>query len=240
MEVNSPYRTPWAPDAPIDWTMHNKGITPIFSIEPVSLFEADGKTPRLGADGKSSIDMEFVTIVIAGDGLAEASHPVDDLIKERFEDEYKAWKEGREAAHQGHTVEEWPAIFSRRHGDLPPPKLIAELHANNIFTVEGLAALADVNLHSIHHGRELREKAIAWLADKEGHAVTDELAKQNAAMQVELEAIRRQMAMAAARKPKKRVRSKETRRKISAIRQAGNAVRKAPVPPDEQPPPEAA
>jgi hypothetical protein len=236
MEVTSQYHTPWSPDAPPDWKMHNKGITPIFFTESVNLYELDGKTPRHGPDGKCTREQEYVRILIAGDGLCEAAHIVDDLLRERFADEYQAWKENRETAHSRHTIEEWPAIFSSKHGDLPPPKQIAELHAANIFTVEDLAALSDVNLYAIHHGLELREKAIAWLADKEGHAVTDKLAEQNAAMAGELEALRRQMAkMEAERKPKrKKQMSGAMRRKLNEAR-----VRKAPVPAEPLPPTEA-
>lgn len=229
MEVTAQYHTPYIPDMPVDWKQHNRGVTPFFSIEPVPLFEADGKTPRRGPDGKTTVDMEFVRIVIAGDGLAEASMPVDDAIRGRFEDEYRAWKENREMAHRGYSIEEWPAIFSISHGNLPPPKQIAELHANNIFTVEDLAALSDVNLYAIHHGRELRQKAIAWLADKEGHAVTDKLAEQNAQMAGELEALRRQMAkMEAERKPKKRKRMSGASRKQLNEARVRNAPKPAP------------
>jgi hypothetical protein len=105
MEVVSQYYSSCNPDMPPDWKQHNKGVTPIFSIEPVPLFEADGKTPRPGPDGKCSIDMEFVRLLIAGDGLSEASAPVDDAIKERFSEEYQAWKENRELAHQGFSLE---------------------------------------------------------------------------------------------------------------------------------------
>jgi hypothetical protein len=82
MEVTSKYYTPWAPDSPPDWKQQNKGITPIFFIETVPLYEADGKTPRIAADGKPlTMEMEFVRILIAGDGLCEASAPVDAAIK---------------------------------------------------------------------------------------------------------------------------------------------------------------
>jgi hypothetical protein len=227
MEVTSNYYTPWSPDAPPDWKMHNKGITPIFFTETVKLFELDGKTPRHGPDGKCTREQEYVRILIAGDGLCEAAHIVDDLLRERFADEYSAWKENRETAHQGFSLEEWPPLFGKQ-------KAINELNANNIFSVKDLAALADVHLHAISHGRELREKAIAYLADKEGHAVTDKLAEQNAAMAGELEALRRQMAkMEAERKPKrKKQMSGAMRRKLNEAR-----IRKAPVPPTEQPSP---
>jgi hypothetical protein len=212
--------------------MHNKALRRSF-YETLKVFEPDGDNRRYGPDCKTTREQEYCRILIACDGLAEAAHLVDDLIKERFEEPYKAWKENREAAHQGHTIEEWPAIFSSKHGDLPPPKQIAELHANNIFTVEDLAALSDGNLFAVHHGRELRQKAQAWLADKEGHAVTDQLAVQLAQAQGELEAMRRQIAKLTAAPRRKKKMSGAMRKKLNEGR-----VRNAPKPAGEAVQPE--
>jgi hypothetical protein len=232
MEVNSKYYSSYNPDAPPDWEMHNKGITPMFFTEDVKLFEADGKTPRHGPDGKCTREQEYCRILIAGDGLCEASHIVDDLIKERFADEYQAWKEGREAAQQGHSLEEWPPLFSRRHGDLPPPKLIAEMHVNNIFTVEHLAALTDGNVTCFHGAREWREKAIVWLRELEGARPMVELAAAKAQMERDMEVLRAQITkLTAARRPKrKKQMSGAMRRKLNEAR-----VRNAPKPATEQP-----
>jgi hypothetical protein len=208
---------------PTDWKAHNRGITPVFYIETVPLFEDAGRRiPRLAADGTPvTTAMEFVRILIAGDGLAEASAPVDDAVRERFADEYAAWKENREQAHQGYSLEEWPPLFGKQ-------KLINELEGANIFSVQDVASVSDANLHCVAHLRELREKAKAWLSDKESHAVTDELAATIASQAARIEAMEREMKKNPRTSKKVRTLSKAARKRLNEAR-----VRNAPKPPPE-------
>jgi hypothetical protein len=93
MEAQASYHTAYSPNEVPDWDQHNKGVTPIFFTETIPLFgtppkadrdgkidlssystsSKDHKAPRIGADGKPlATEMEFVRIVVAGDGLCEA------------------------------------------------------------------------------------------------------------------------------------------------------------------------
>jgi hypothetical protein len=216
--IASKYFTPWSPDDPPDWKVHNRGITPVFFIEPIQCHDG----PR---------DMEFVRILVAGDGLSEPCQPVDDAIKERFSEEYKAWQENRETADAGYSFDECSFVNNKQ---------ARELESFNIFNLRDLAAVTDGNLHAIPRGRALREKAIAWLADREGSAPFLKMAEENAATKAENAALKlrveklEKLALAPKKKPKKRAPvSPETRAKLKAIMLAKFAVRKAPVPPPE-------
>jgi hypothetical protein len=65
----------------VDYTPHNKGVTPVFFIESVIDPSASEKAGRAIYQ-----DMERVRIHVAGDSLSVAVHPVDDAIKARFEE----------------------------------------------------------------------------------------------------------------------------------------------------------
>lgn len=232
------------PGAPIDWARQNKGITPVFSIETVErrfYVDADGKRVSPKRDeldlagnwqmppgvviASEKIEGEVVQLKVAGDHLGSPAHPVDGAIRERFAEQYESWKAGREMAQRGHTLEEWPPLFSRKHGDTPPPKLIAEMHARDLYTVEDLAAIPDAMLGLFHGDRVWRDKAIAWLADKEKFAVTDELAKENALQKARIEAMERQIAKLSAQPKRKKRISGAMRKKLNAER-----IRNAPKP----------
>ena len=69
-----------------------------------------------------------------------ASAPVDAAIKDRFAEQYKAWKENREA-NNGYSLEEWPVVTRKQ---------INELNANNMFSINDVAAVTDGNLYCVH------------------------------------------------------------------------------------------
>jgi hypothetical protein len=158
-----------------DWDAHNSGLTPEFFVEKIE--RADG----------TMIDREFVTVHVAGDILTACSQPVDDQLRERFKDEYAAWKSGKEQAAKGTPVEEWPLLNKRQ---------VDELKSVSIFTVEALASLSDGNLHNLTEGHMLREKAKRWLKIKDA---TD-LAEQNAALLVRINALERSVKAVPLRK----------------------------------------
>jgi hypothetical protein len=176
-----PENRSWEPSP--DYKIQNKGITPIFFIEQVKDYS------RLLLDDEGNRvpvmkDIELVRITSAGDTLSEACVPVDDKIKERFDEEYTFWKQSKEQAVRGTPITDWPPIGVNQ---------AKEMECCNIFTVEDLAALADANLYCIPYGRALREKAIAWLRDKENGdglmkaaAENAELMRRMSAMELEL------------------------------------------------------
>lgn len=159
----------------------NKGITPMFFIEPV---ENAAKTAE---EGRPMFDeMECVRLFIAGDPLSQAVNPVDASIKARFPAEYKRWKEDHEDRHiSGTPLRAWALLT---------PSQIKEFEAIGIFNVEGVASIADVNLSRSASLREWREKAIAYLAGaKDGAAIT-RYAEENLRLRDEIADLKDEMA----------------------------------------------
>lgn len=70
-----------------------------------------------------------------------------------FHDEYKAWKEGREAPISGLPLTDWPGMNAG---------LLAPLQYMGVRSVEDLLAVPDQLVLSVQGGLALREKAKAW------------------------------------------------------------------------------
>jgi hypothetical protein len=67
-----------------------------------------------------------------------------------------------------------------------------EFKAMHIHTVEQLAGISDSNLSWLG-ARELRDKAIAWLAQADGGKETMRLTAENATLKADMEDLKRQM-----------------------------------------------
>jgi hypothetical protein len=102
-----------------------------------------------------SVPIETVTILIAGDLLSAASHPVDEAIKARFPEAYRSWKASQDGYIDGTPLKEWP---------LMSPARIRELEAVHIHSVEALASMAETNLPNVTEGRAMRDKAREFLS----------------------------------------------------------------------------
>lgn len=165
----------------VDYTEMNKGVTPIFFVEPVP---DEKKTEEAGAIRMS--EQEIVRIVVAGDMLNVATSPVTEEIKQRFAVQYDAWKNKRkETAIDGTPLKNWPMI---------PAIRIAEFNALNIFSVEHLAAVADGNIHKLADGRIWREKAIAWLASAKDNGTAAKYAAENERLKERMAELEAKMA----------------------------------------------
>lgn len=181
--------------AGVDWAQHNKGVTPCFFLD---------KATRKNADGtETELEVECVSIVVAGDDLTEASQPVDDQIRERFAPQYEAWKTGTEML-AGTDIASWKLITARQ---------AAFLQTLNIFTVEALSELSDYNVTNVHDGRVLRDKATRWLKT----ATAANIADENAKLKADVAAMKAELA---ALKPKRPKMSQAARAKLSATRKA--------------------
>ena len=159
----------------------NKGVTPIFFVEPV-------ENPRKSEDeGRPIFDeLERVRIVVAGDAFSASVQPVTEEIVERFPTQYAAFKRKAADHHISETpITEWP-ILTRSQA--------SELHAIKIFSVENLAAVSDANIVRLGpNGRELRAKAQAYLeVAKDGAAVAN-LARENVQLKDEVTDLKVQM-----------------------------------------------
>jgi hypothetical protein len=143
----------------VDYAPHNKGITPIFFVEPVQDFIASEREGHAVYTKK-----ERVRLHIAGDPLSAATHPVDAGMINRFRDQYEKWKRNESGEHiNGVPLSKWP---------MATPVMIKELEFLNIFSVEDLAAVSDANVANFSDGRAIREKAIAWLASAKDSAAS--------------------------------------------------------------------
>lgn len=122
-----------------------------------------------------------------------------------------------DAAAGFHDLRLWPPLFSLKHGNKPPPILLAQMWEAKCYSVEDLAALKDPYL--VHHGGEWKAKAAACLEHEKGRAVLYELAEENARMAAELEAKNRRIAKLEATRKKKRkiltARSMSTRKIVA-------------------------
>lgn len=167
-------------DGGIDYALMNKGITPIFFIEPVP----DEKATE-AAGAVRMREQEMVRIQIAGDMLNVATAPVDAAVKERFATQYETWKTKRQGRHiDGTPLKNWPLISAIR---------IAEFEAVGIFSVENLAEVADTNVVKLADGRVWREKAVAWLKSAKDNGVAAKYAAENERLKSDMSDMQKQI-----------------------------------------------
>lgn len=170
----------------IDYSQVNKGVTPIFFIEPVP----DERATEL-AGAVRMLEQEMVRIHVAGDMLNVHTSPVLPEHKERFAVQYDAWKNKRIARHiDGTPLKNWPMI---------PAIRIAEFEAMGIFSVENLRDVSDVNIVKLQDGRVWREKAKAWLESAKDNSVSVKYAAENERLRNDMDEMRKQIAELSAR-----------------------------------------
>lgn len=98
---------------------------------------------------------------------------------------YEAFRSGQEAVGEGTPVEELPFIDAARR---------AELKALHIHTAEALADLEGVNLSRLGmFGRELKEKAKAYIEKAKDNALETRLAAENAQLTARITALEAQL-----------------------------------------------
>jgi len=127
-----------------------------------------------GSDPVEYEDVLKVTIILkGGDGTIVDSYMREEY-KTRWPDHWKAFCEGKEAPLKGIPLKEFPAMT---------PADIANCHRCNVRTVEDLANMPDVQLHSLgHRGISLKQKAIEFLEYRKGPDVGElknQLAEQS-------------------------------------------------------------
>jgi hypothetical protein len=131
-------------------------------------------------------DVEFVKIAIPGDRNSLFFQPAEDSHRRRFPQAYAAYKarEKRDGI-EGMPIEQWAPV-SR--------SVALNLKAMHVHTVEALAAVHEGYIDKIGtNGRELREKAKAWLADAKSGAAAQQLAAEKQGLQDQLAALQAQI-----------------------------------------------
>lgn len=103
---------------------------------------------------------------------------------------YDAFKNGQVVAGEGTPIEELHFIDAAKR---------AELKALHVHTAEALAGLEGVNLTRLGmYGRELKEKAKAYIDKAKDSALETRLAAENAQLKARLEALKAQILLAPA------------------------------------------
>ena len=158
----------------------NKGVTPVFFMEPV---QNPAKTAEAG---RPIFDQEErVRLFVAGDQFNQVVHPVSQELRERFPEQYRAWKEKKtEMTITGTPLRQWP-LLSAHH--------VAEFEALKIFTVEALSSLPESALSRMQDMREWRAKAEAWLGSAKDGAFAVKLAEENEKLKDNVAALQQQI-----------------------------------------------
>jgi hypothetical protein len=155
------------------------GVYPRFFIEPVQdeLASAQQGRPIFRQE-------ERVEIVIPGDPTKCPVHRVTDEHRNRWQQQYDAFKKGMETPVEGTPLEEWPALNRAQ---------VAELRGIGILTVEQVAGLSDTATQRVMGLAGLRTRALAYLDDASAIALTEKLSAENDALQLEISTLKRQV-----------------------------------------------
>lgn len=128
-------------------------------------------------------DVEMVELRFAGNSLYVPDMKVTDEHRQRFPQAYAAFKKDGSLHVEGTPLKEWPAIR---------PSQIAEFNAQNIYTVENLAAVDDNGIQRMGlGGRMFRDKARAFINAAKGNAPLEKLAAENSDLREQMETLQR-------------------------------------------------
>lgn len=159
-------------------------------VPPVAV--AFGMTPMIDPDATAKAghdvykDVLFVKIAIPGDRNALYFQPAQDSHKKRFPKSWDSYKTRETTPLSGMPIEQW-AVISR--------SMALTMKAAHITTVESLAELHDVHLEKFgFNGREMRDKAKAWLASRNDGAAAVAAATREKELQDRLHALEAQIA----------------------------------------------
>lgn len=100
-------------------------------------------------------DEEYIQIIVPGSRDVMTA-PLDETYKRRFADRYKRWKEdvGKVQHIQGTPLSEVSWMTRSQ---------VAELAMNNVYTVENLADMSDIDAMKFMGSHELRKRAKNYL-----------------------------------------------------------------------------
>lgn len=130
-------------------------------------------------------DREYVEVLTLGDNKSIPVFQVKDEHKARWPKQYMAFKNGQVFAPEGTPLEKWT---------LCGPAEVEHLKHFNIRTVEQLAAIGDNVLSNLGMGsRQLREKAIVWMAQARDNSGVSRVVQENDALKTQLSAMQKQM-----------------------------------------------
>jgi len=153
--------------------------------------EAIHQTAKSEEEGRPIYkDVPHVHIHFPGDRTKQIFRPVkfvDDhqgpADPVRFPKQWAAFQAQAEQVQDGTPIEQWGPLTKSQ---------AMEFKGMHIHTVQQLAGISDSNLTWLG-ARELRDKAIAWLAQADGGKETMRLTAENATLKADMEDLKRQM-----------------------------------------------
>lgn len=139
-------------------------------------------------------EFDYVDIVIPG-GKTKVSRKATEQDKERFKAHWALYQAKQNGATGdaviGTPLDQWPALSTSQ---------VHEMRAMGIRTVDQIANLNDQGIQAIGMGgRELKAKAVAFLASASGNAEFESLAAENERLSEQLALQKKQMDDMAAR-----------------------------------------
>lgn len=164
--------------------------------------ESEHQPARSREEGRPIFkDVPYIWIRFPGDRNREVKRRVDKSGRrgipdpERFPRQWAAFQNQQKQPQEGTPLEEWPPMTR---------SLALNYKGMNIFTVENLAAVPDAALGSMGHGaREMRDKAVTWLASAEDSAEVLQLRAENDALKNDVEMLKQQFAELSKENPKR-------------------------------------
>ncbi len=145
-------------------------------------------------------DVVHVEVRVRGARNEVVHKPVDELVKRRFRDAWRAYEQGEELTGQGTPLSEWPSMSKSQ---------VEELKYFGFFTVEHLAGARDDVLNKFPGLRTLRDRARNFMELAKGNAPLEKIQGELdstksdlAAAQEQLKDMSRRMAEMEAKKIK--------------------------------------
>lgn len=159
--------------------MPRDSTIPRFHIEPVI-----DELASQAAGRPIYKDEERVQFVMPGNPTQPVER-VTDYHRERWPQQYEAFRKSQEWAVEGTPLEMWPVLRRAQ---------VLELKGLGLMTVEQVATMADNAVQKIGMGgRRLRELAVAYLDDAEAGALNERLSKQKETLEATVAAQNRQI-----------------------------------------------
>lgn len=185
---------------PVALPTRNQNIIPKFEKRYIQ------NEARSREEGRPVFDeREVISFIIGGDSKSAPEQRVTDEIRQRFPEEYAAFKRGEEIAQSGTPLEMWPWLNTAQ---------VKHLKYLNVFSVEQLAEGGEKLAGSLGMGgRTLVSQAQAWLETAKNGAVPTRLVEENESLKAEVERLRNQIDEIGAQSAKleKRVETYQTR-----------------------------
>lgn len=128
-------------------------------------------------------DEERVQILMPANRLLSPVHRVTDEHRNRWPNEYRAFREGIEIAPDGTPLEQWNILSKAQ---------VYEFKGIHIRTIEDVAGMADSAMQQIPFGSRFREAARAYLDDSEASALQTKLTAENDRMTADIVGLRRE------------------------------------------------